>query len=310
MVTFKYILKAARRVRKFRSLTHERREGGQFKPKDIHTICLFVGQGRSGTSLIGYLLNQHPNIAIAHEYYLLKHINANNVDHHLQRMFYEVQKTKYADFISLGEYSFHKLRPEQFVNQPIQVLGDKAAGNNARVIGKRENVLQIIEGAQKIVKFIFVIRNPYDIISTISLRGVFGRSPLYQEGCSITQVADRLGASTQSRAQLSEELPIVTKILFGKMRVVQELTERYGEALIPIYYHEFAAEPCRELRKLLKFLNVEEPTGYLDEAAKQVRPATQSRELINYVWSDSARAEVAEQMRHFNFFADYSFESD
>lgn len=43
---------------------------------DLETYCMFIGYPRSGHSLIGFLLDAHPSMIIAHELHVLKHINA------------------------------------------------------------------------------------------------------------------------------------------------------------------------------------------------------------------------------------------
>ncbi|MGR3319837.1 MAG: hypothetical protein ACUZ8O_15330 [Candidatus Anammoxibacter sp.] len=44
--------------------------------KTIETYCMFIGYPRSGHSLIGALLDAHPNMIIAHELGALKYIYA------------------------------------------------------------------------------------------------------------------------------------------------------------------------------------------------------------------------------------------
>src|SRR5688572_9593174 len=41
---------------------------------DVRGYCMFVGYPRSGHSLVGSLLNAHPNVVIAHELDALKYV--------------------------------------------------------------------------------------------------------------------------------------------------------------------------------------------------------------------------------------------
>ena len=302
----------------------------------ISTICLFVGSQRTGHTLVGHLLNQHPNIAIANEYHLVKELRrrgAGRTYRLLQQTLYKAQTTKCVDFTGGGGHIYHKLNTKHIGSGPIQVLGDNSAGYTTGELNLRSfDLLQGIDDTQKTLKFIFLIRNPYDVISTQVMRMVASeRTPFPEEyttqivdnfhtafndrlslptSLPTIQIADELGAKAQYHAQLSAALPQASSTFFELMQVVQELIKRRGESLIPIHHHEFSIEPRQQLRKLLNFLDLEEPPGYLDEAVKQVRPSNRSRDLINYIWSDSARAEVKKQMSRFDFLANYSFESD
>ena len=44
--------------------------------KDVKTFCMFIGYPRSGSTLIGSLLDAHPNIIIAHELDVFRYIRA------------------------------------------------------------------------------------------------------------------------------------------------------------------------------------------------------------------------------------------
>ena len=255
------------------------------------------------------MLNQHPNIAISNEFSSIKRINLlgkRNIRSILRQTLYAALKTKNVDFMARGGSFFTKLNTEYSESPSIRVLGDKKGGESTQILRQTNfDILQGIEDTKKTLKLISVIRNPYDAISTRTLR-----STLDGAQKPAIQLAEILGTQKQAHARLSKNLPDVISRFFNKMQVVQGLTERYGEALILIHYHEFVAEPRQQLRKLLNFLDVAEPSDYLDEAPKQVRSNSRSRDLIKYVWTDSVRAEVAERMSQFDFLANYSFESD
>ena len=43
---------------------------------DVQTYCLFIGHGRSGHSILGALLDAHPNIILPDEVDVLKYLQA------------------------------------------------------------------------------------------------------------------------------------------------------------------------------------------------------------------------------------------
>jgi hypothetical protein len=54
------------------------RAGAAFHParfREVHTLLLFIGYPRSGHSLVGSLLNAHPNVVVAHELHALWYLD-------------------------------------------------------------------------------------------------------------------------------------------------------------------------------------------------------------------------------------------
>ena len=53
---------------------------------DIETYCMFIGYPRSGHSLIGSLLDAHPNAIVAHELDALRFVGAGFGKHQLYEL--------------------------------------------------------------------------------------------------------------------------------------------------------------------------------------------------------------------------------
>ena len=281
------------------------------------TLCLFVGHDRSGHSIIGHLLNQHPEAAIAHEYDLMEKLNARGagrVYQLLNEMRLHALETQNRDLQSTG-YLFRQLNFGPADTNSISVLGDKMANSLSDMLSKRGlGFLRPLENTGRNMKFIFVVRNPYDVISTKLMRDVYCySSPLFTErlhDIRIDEIAEILKSEDHYRVKLNNRLSIYIELYFQRARSVKVLMECRRWPLLPIHHREFVAAPREQLQKLLEFLELKEPPGYLDAAAEQVRPTPRSRHLIDGLWGDDIRTEVAEQMRRFDFLADYSFESD
>ncbi|MEA5619324.1 hypothetical protein VB711_15960 [Cronbergia sp. UHCC 0137] len=137
--------------------------------KDIKTYCLFIGYPRSGHSLIGALLNAHPNMIIAHELGDLKYAYLGF--RRWQLYYLLMKKAQWASKkdITLGGYNYYV--PSQWqgkVNQ-LQVIGDKQGeGTILRISANCGHLQQLRQIINVQIKFIHIMRNPYDNISTIS----------------------------------------------------------------------------------------------------------------------------------------------
>ena len=136
--------------------------------KDIETYCMFIGYPASGHSLIGALLDANTNIIIANELGELKYILAkysqNKIFYLLLKksQFYAKHKKVRGGYLNIvpGQWQgkFEKLR----------VIGDKHGEGVTLRLQKRPWLLSHLRKTVRVkLKFIHVIRNPYDSISTI-----------------------------------------------------------------------------------------------------------------------------------------------
>lgn len=278
----------------------------------VRDLCLFIGHDRSGHSLIGHLLNQHPNAAVAHEYNLLEQIQihgAGRIHQLLIVMLKLARHTQNKDLVATG-YRYSKLNIDSPDDAQIHVLGDKKAAQTTNALAKKGvKMLKALARADKSLKFIFIARNPYDVITSTLIRHVFRESTMFEYNLTIDECAEKVGGDPRCRRELSERLPIFMEDHCQRIRAVQTLLDDQRWPLLIAHLDEFTKEPTAELLKILDFLELEAPPGYLEEAVKQVRPTSQSRNLIQGLWSDESIAQIADALRDHDFLRGYSFES-
>src|SRR5436190_10521519 len=107
------------------SLFSARRYAGLYEA--LSAYCTFIGQARSGSTLVGALLTAHPEVAIAHELDALKY-----VQHGISRnQLFALLLRHDRMFIEHGAHAqeFHYLVPNQWQGrfQKLKVIGDKRA---------------------------------------------------------------------------------------------------------------------------------------------------------------------------------------
>jgi len=138
----------------------------------IETFVLFIGHGRSGHSLVGSFLDAHQHLIIAHEYFILAKIN----DHPDVESIYQALIKNSRDHVENGRFnpaSVYEYRVDHFPGQarPLKIIGDKSGGNVSLHLRTRPWALdQLREMLDIPLKFIHVVRNPFDNIATLSLR--------------------------------------------------------------------------------------------------------------------------------------------
>jgi len=200
-------------------------------------VC-FVGYSRSGHSLVGSLIDAHPDAEIAHELHALKHLAAGvDFDAVLRaarqnaRIFHITGRTYTGyDYVVPGQYQGSCRRPV--------VAGDKKGNGTARLLRRDPDLLARLESRLPVpLHFIHVVRNPYDCIASKALR----------TGDALENAAARYLANA---------------------RLIAELRARRPARIHDVHLDQLLAAPQRELSALLMALGLDpEVPDYLDACA-------------------------------------------
>jgi hypothetical protein len=224
----------------------------QKKYKNIRTFCLFIGYGRSGHTLIASLLDAHPDIIIGIEWGLFDHIT---LGFKKNQVFYSLiknsqQYTKKINNTWTG-YSYKVYDSWQGKYRLLRVIGDKHGGTNSTKLFTNP---ELLEKTEKILnmkpKLIHVIRNPFDMITTLMFRRLEEINPNY--------IPNSLNL-----------LPFINKF-FQNASVLKDLKEKNNYDIYDLYHEEFIKAPKSSLKNLISFLGLEANDNYLDNCASIV----------------------------------------
>jgi len=109
---------------------------------ELKCFCLFVGYPRSGSSMIGSLIDAHPDAVIAHELHALRFVRYGFSKNQLFYLLLEQSER----FLNLGStWSGYSYRvPNQFNGRyrHLIVIGDKKAGDTAFFLYLYPNLLE------------------------------------------------------------------------------------------------------------------------------------------------------------------------
>jgi hypothetical protein len=253
--------------------------------RDVRTFCFFVGHNKSGTSLVGGLLDAHPNVILSDEVDVLQYVEAG---FSRDQIFHLLLKGSRAE-ARKGRVTARRLQPYSYwvqggwqgriANKPLAV-GDSTSGSSTRRLGESPDLLDRLprrmDGVD--VRLIQVIRNPFDPISVSIVRG----RRTFQDAI------DRY---------------------FSACETLVEIRNRVGtSSLLAVRYETFVADPERGLEKVCRFVGVDADPEYLSACARIIRRRPdRSREMVE--WTRSRIAQVERQIATFDFLDGYSYGS-
>jgi hypothetical protein len=138
----------------------------------VRSFVVFVGQPRTGHSLVGALVDAHPNTLIAHELDVLKYVGAGYDRRRLFALLVAQQRARLADgHVSSGGYAYAVPGQWQGTYARLEVIGDKKGGRSTLRLRDDIGLLdRLAETVAVDVHVVNVVRNPYDVIATMHRR--------------------------------------------------------------------------------------------------------------------------------------------
>jgi hypothetical protein len=154
------------------------------------------------------------------------------------------------------------------------VIGDRKAGATAAEIVHDRQLLVTLRrkiGIEK--KFIHVIRNPFDTITT-------------------TYHKTRRKLGEKAGRHLSREI----NNYFVRCTALQRIEDEFGsQSICHVFHEDLVVEPARQLARICQFLGVSHDDDYLQDCASIVKSApNESRWSLD--WGDEHKSRVLEVM--------------
>ena len=283
---------------------------------DIEKFVIFVGYARSGHSIIGSLMDAHPNMVIAHQYMLFSqwitkdiHDKLNGNRHYLFNDLYQESYRASCDPSGLrsenGDFKGYTL----FVNnswqgqfKDLKVIGDKSGGKVGMLYSHNSSQTQnsyreIMTTVEIPIYSLHVVRNPFDVISTTLLYNVKdenGRKYEPTEGSKYNDT-NRLERVIHKFLRLAE--------------VVRDMISTCKLTVLEIHSEDFITQPQESMKRICDFLGVECSPWYLQMCQDKVFPSV-SRTRDKVEWSEEQKARVQTILNSFPYFKGYNFVRD
>lgn len=266
-----------------RSYRWARQKADQFQ--DVEYYCLFVGHARSGGSLLGALVDAHPNAVIADEVDIFPYLEAGFAREQVFHILLERSQHQASQGRSkAGRETPHSFFvPDQWQGryESLQVIGNRKAGISTQHLRRNPDSydqLRRLLGDKINLKVIFSVRNPFDTVSTMHIRS--GRELLngidnYFSNCSTIEVLRKSLPSTDFLAVRHETLLL---------------------------------DPATELKEICRFLGLPALPDYIQACSSILYQApARSRSKVN--WSPELIETVNARIGQYEFLQGYSFEA-
>ncbi len=248
---------------------------------EVETYCMFLGNQRSGHSLVASLLDAHPNIAISHELNALKYWAMGFSRNQVYQLILE-NAEEYGKR-GRGESGYNYVVPNQYQgkHKGLIAIGDKDGRRDTSQLRKFPVMMKNVMAKNKSVKIIVIVRNPFDNITTICLR------------------EDRKAINIEN-----------IRRYFVLANTVMRYIEAVGQSHTLIVPHQdMITEPVDTLQRMCDFLNLPKDEGFLRDASGIIYKSN-NRSRTKLEWTKEMIAEVEGRIAKIPFLKQYSWTSD
>jgi hypothetical protein len=256
---------------------------------DLRAFCLFMGYTRSGHSLVGALLDAHPDAVIAHEGEIFEYDDNRGltgrlryarrgplVDRLVVRSQRQARSGRRGTRLITGTSESHRVDyavpgGSNGAFERLRVVGNKAGQESPVVWGKNPGVFDELEAVVGVpVRFLHVYRNPWDNIASSARSAGDKAAPRY----------------------------------FQRARIIQRFKAEAVRPVLDVRFESLVADPAAHLRSIFGFYELDAPDDLLTGCASVIDPEPNpSRHTRD--WTPGEVRVVAKSMREFDWLEGY-----
>lgn len=259
---------------------------GQIRKSDfkkIHTYCLFIGYQRSGHSLIGALIDAHPNAAMGMEVDTLHLVKSG---YGRNQIFYCLVRNSEIFTKRLGNiwtnYTYRIPGQFQGTYRELRIIGDKNGGKSTLRLGQDPALYDRLSDLVKCkIKVLHVVRHPLDNISTMIIR----HTP---------------------PGAIPGPVDIQAKIdyYFKKVEINDRLRKSGKIDYLDIWHEELLDQPEQQVTRIMEFLGLELFPDYISACASIIyKEPRKSR--YDLVWQPDLEKYVYDRAKTYDFLKKY-----
>ncbi|MGH8934732.1 MAG: sulfotransferase family protein [Acidimicrobiia bacterium] len=245
---------------------------------DVEAFVAFVGYERSGSTLLGSLLNAHRHAVISHELNVLRLLEWPFGREQIFSLILERE----AQFGIRGRKSagYQYSVPNQYQGrfERLQVLGDKRAAatswqlrTDPSYVGRLRSIVRVP------LRLIHTVRNPFDNISTMAAR----------YGWTLDRAAE-----------------MYFRLCEGVAAARSMVTD---QEWVEVRHEDLVANPPTTLMGVCDLLGLEIDDGYLTDCSSVVWP-DRKKTRLDQPWSEALVGSVHESMAPYPWLNAYSFD--
>ena len=294
----------------------------------IKKVVIFVGYPRSGHSIIGSILDAHPNVVIGHEYNLFGKLSQFFASHSARgqtnpteavkvQLFNEIYQNSYTNVFLNGTRN-QNIKGYNLTlngtwqgryNDQILVIGDKSGAKSTKLYvhssAEFKRIYKLLESIKTPVVIFHCVRNPFDIISTQTLfisHFVPHNEPLQPFAIAKLNTTDKF----RNNKILFKNINYIFKLAGSVLNMTNSLFNK--SMVLEVHNHEFVSNPEKTVYKLCQFLGILCSPDYVRSCATKVFPKV-SRTRFAVDWPEDLKLMVERRLDDYPFFKRYSFNS-
>ncbi|MDZ7714726.1 MAG: sulfotransferase [Balneolaceae bacterium] len=246
---------------------------------EIEHYAMFIGYPRSGHTLVGSLLDAHPDMVISHELDALRYLRAGFSREQIFSLILHKDKV----FTGKGrewtgyDYAIEGLWQGRY--RTLKVIGDKKGGGSSRHLQAKPNIIEKLRKKMQLpIKLIHIVRHPLDNIATHKRK--------YSVGPTLQEAIDDYFKRVEANAKLK--------------------TEVAPDEWCELTHEEFIEDPEKALTTLIEYLELEPYEDYIKAASEKVfNSPSKSRTKIE--WPQEMVDQVEERSQKYDFLRGYEF---
>jgi hypothetical protein len=246
---------------------------------NLAAYCMFLGYPRSGHSLVGALLNAHPEIVIAHELDALTYVKEGIDREQLFRKILDSDQNFVQSGSQWNEYNYKVPGQWQGSYRELRVIGDKKGGRSALLLKSDPGLFNRLEALVELpVYVIHIVRNPFDNIATMSRKNYLDLSKSIEN-------------------------------YLVRCRFINRFSQAYPRVrFITIRSEDIIESPALQLGQLCRFLGVEHDPDYI-KGCSEIVFKKKSRTRDTVAWNDALMEKVYRAIREVPFLEGYTFDN-
>ena len=222
----------------------------------VQSLVLFVGYPRSAHTIVGSILDAHPNVAIVHEGSIVEH--AHSFSNQTVLVDFIVQRAAQQHVDGRWQTGFSYAIKGAWQGQqksPLMVVGDKKGGaTSALLAADWDGTMAKIDHLRAMtaghVKYIHVVRNVFDNIASMIMINLVGFN---------TSAYQQIRLNQLPRPWKSEYDTFVQRYLLlaqTNMRLSDEVMRVPNSSFLHVNGRQLLAEPFNVFQDICFFLNV------------------------------------------------------
>lgn len=255
---------------------------------DLEKVCLFIGYQRSSHSLMGSILDAHPEAVVAHELDALTYVKEGFSREQLFALMLQNSQHHGRKGREQTGYSYQVPNQYQGTCNKLRVIGDKRGNRTSQWLRTNPELLGELKQLIGLpLHFVHVTRNPFDNIATMAKRD--------------RRVKGNTAKITEGILEHAKNEYIRTSQVIERVR--NQLDD--GE-FFTMHIEDFLAYPGHYLRELMDFLDLPVTEQYLADA-QRILFSQPRKSRFSISWPTHMIEEVEQYVQTFYCLRDYHF---